>query len=92
MIASWDAEEVGLIGSTEFTELYREELLSKAVVYFNQDCPVKGNASFVIQTDEFLEQALLQSAKDVEGICNSSQSFFQEQGLIRRRKLKKDPL
>ncbi|KAM7539836.1 hypothetical protein Aperf_G00000041331 [Anoplocephala perfoliata] len=92
VIASWDAEEVGLIGSTEFTELYREELLSKAVVYFNQDCPVKGNASFVVRTDQLLEQALLQSAAEVEGACNSSQSFFQEQALKRWKKPKKDPL
>lgn len=80
VIASWDAEEVGLIGSTEFTELYRDELVSKAVVYFNQDCPVKGNAIFSARTDQFLEKAILDSAKSVHGPCNASMSFLTEWG------------
>ncbi|VDD78589.1 unnamed protein product, partial [Mesocestoides corti] len=76
VIASWDAEEVGLVGSTEFTELYREELVSRAVVYLNQDCPVKGNATFVPRADEFLEAALLASAKAARGPCDAGVSLL----------------
>ncbi|KAM3174994.1 hypothetical protein ACTXT7_009406 [Hymenolepis weldensis] len=78
IIGSWDAEEVGLMGSTEFTELFHNELFSKALVYFNQDCPVKGNATFVSRADQFLEKALLQSAKAVQGPCNDSLNFLEE--------------
>ena len=35
--ASWDAEEPGLIGSTEWAEQHAEELQKKAVLYVNSD-------------------------------------------------------
>ncbi|VDO07057.1 unnamed protein product [Rodentolepis nana] len=78
VICSWDAEEVGLMGSTEFTELFHKELFSKALVYFNQDCPVKGNATFALRADQFLERGLLQSATAVQGPCNNSLNFLEE--------------
>ena len=37
IFASWDAEEWGLIGSTEWVEKNAAELREKAVVYFNSD-------------------------------------------------------
>ncbi|VDL96710.1 unnamed protein product [Schistocephalus solidus] len=65
ILASWDAEEIGLIGSTETTELWREELNHRAVIYLNQDCPIKGNATFNGRTDQLLADALLASAAEV---------------------------
>ena len=41
VFASWDAEEEGLIGSTEFAEQHSGELRN-AVVYFNMDVAVAG--------------------------------------------------
>ncbi|MBL8296232.1 MAG: M28 family metallopeptidase [Bryobacterales bacterium] len=35
--ALWDAEEFGLVGSTEWVEKHRDELQRKAVAYFNSD-------------------------------------------------------
>lgn len=35
--ASWDAEEPGLLGSTEWAELHAQELKARAVVYVNSD-------------------------------------------------------
>ena len=35
--ASWDGEEAGLLGSTEWTEAHAEELQRKAVLYINSD-------------------------------------------------------
>jgi N-acetylated-alpha-linked acidic dipeptidase len=35
--ASWDAEEPGLIGSTEWVETHAKELQAKAVLYLNSD-------------------------------------------------------
>jgi N-acetylated-alpha-linked acidic dipeptidase len=42
IVASWDAEEEGLIGSTEWTEQY-EKTLQHAVGYFNVDVAVAGS-------------------------------------------------
>ncbi len=41
VFASWDAEEEGLIGSTEFAEQHADELRN-AVAYFNMDVAVAG--------------------------------------------------
>ncbi len=40
--AAWDAEEQGLIGSTEWVELHADELRSKAAVYINTDSNGRG--------------------------------------------------
>jgi N-acetylated-alpha-linked acidic dipeptidase len=40
--ASWDAEEPGLIGSTEWAETHAEELQRKAVLYLNSDSNARG--------------------------------------------------
>ena len=40
--ASWDAEEPGLIGSTEWAEEHAEELQKKAVLYLNSDTNARG--------------------------------------------------
>jgi N-acetylated-alpha-linked acidic dipeptidase len=42
IFASWDAEEWGLIGSTEWAEKHAGELGNKAVVYFNSDSNRQG--------------------------------------------------
>jgi N-acetylated-alpha-linked acidic dipeptidase len=42
VIASWDGEEWGLLGSTEWAEKHRDELARKAVVYINSDSTGKG--------------------------------------------------
>ncbi|MDA0194967.1 MAG: M28 family metallopeptidase [Bacteroidetes bacterium] len=39
---SWDAEEPGLIGSTEWVEHHKEELQAKAVAYINTDGNGRG--------------------------------------------------
>jgi N-acetylated-alpha-linked acidic dipeptidase len=42
ILACWDAEEYGLIGSTEWVEEHRDELRRKAVAYINVDSAVSG--------------------------------------------------
>src|SRR5690606_937275 len=42
LYASWDGEEQGLIGSTEWVEKHAEELRKKAVVYINSDSNNRG--------------------------------------------------
>jgi len=41
-LCSWDAEEYGLIGSTEWAEEMADELRQKAVAYLNLDAAVSG--------------------------------------------------
>jgi N-acetylated-alpha-linked acidic dipeptidase len=56
VFASWDGEEEGLIGSTEWAEQHEAELGS-AVAYFNTDVAVSGpkfNASAVPSLKQFL--------------------------------------
>lgn len=49
VFALWDAEEFGLVGSTEWVEKHLPELRENAVVYFNSDSngkgPLNGGAS-----------------------------------------------
>lgn len=40
--ASWDGEEPGLLGSTEWVETHSDELRSKAVLYVNSDTNGRG--------------------------------------------------
>jgi N-acetylated-alpha-linked acidic dipeptidase len=42
MIAFWDGEEFGLVGSTEFMEKHADELNQKLVAYINSDSNGKG--------------------------------------------------
>jgi N-acetylated-alpha-linked acidic dipeptidase len=42
VLALWDGEEFGLLGSTEYVEKHQDELSRKAVVYINSDSNSKG--------------------------------------------------
>ena len=42
IFASWDGEEWGLLGSTEWAETHKDELRQKGVVYINSDSNGKG--------------------------------------------------
>ncbi len=58
ILGSWDAEEEGLIGSTEWGEEHEDEL-KQAIAYFNMDVGVSGakfGASGVPSLKEFLRQ------------------------------------
>jgi N-acetylated-alpha-linked acidic dipeptidase len=58
VICSWDAEEEGLVGSTEWTEQHAAEL-AHAVAYFNTDVGVSGpdfNASAVPSLMDFVRE------------------------------------
>ncbi|MEK6280943.1 MAG: M28 family metallopeptidase [Acidobacteriota bacterium] len=43
LMCSWDGEEYGLLGSTEWVEEYADELKQKAVAYLNMDAAVSGS-------------------------------------------------
>ncbi len=64
VFAAWDAEEPGLIGSTEWVEAHAEELSEKAVAYVNTD----GNGRGFLHAagSHVLETLVNQVAGDVQ--------------------------
>ena len=65
MIGHWDAEEHGLIGSTEWVEQMREELSAKAVAYLNFDGAVSGK-KFGASSAPSLKKLIVDATKEVK--------------------------
>ena len=63
VFCAWDAEEPGLIGSTEWAEHHGEELKNKAVAYINTDS--NGRGFLRIAGSHTLEKFINQVARDV---------------------------
>lgn len=61
--ASWDAEEPGLVGSTEWAEAHADELKAKAVAYVNSDTNDRG--FFEAEGSHALQTLVNQVADDV---------------------------
>ncbi|MGH9324602.1 MAG: CocE/NonD family hydrolase, partial [Vicinamibacteria bacterium] len=62
----WDAEEYGLLGSTEFAERRLQELREKAVVYINSD--MYNGDRFAAGGTPSLRDFVRELAKDIPGI------------------------
>ena len=60
---SWDGEEPGLLGSTEWVEEHKKELQEKAVVYINSD--VNGRGFLYAEGSHALEPMMDEISKDV---------------------------
>ena len=65
LIGHWDAEEHGVIGSTEWVEQMRDELSAKGVVYMNFDGAVSGKG-FGASSAPTLKKLLVEASKDVK--------------------------
>ncbi|MFT7517370.1 MAG: N-acetylated-alpha-linked acidic dipeptidase [Myxococcota bacterium] len=67
IIASWDAEEWGLVGSTEWVEEHRDDLIEHAIAYVNLDVAATG-PNFSASCTPGLEATLTSStvANDVK--------------------------
>jgi N-acetylated-alpha-linked acidic dipeptidase len=63
-ITHWDAEEHGLLGSTEWVEHFRAELSAKTVAYLNADAACSG-LNFGAASAPTLKGVLLEAAKAV---------------------------
>ncbi|MFN7919064.1 MAG: M28 family peptidase [Bryobacteraceae bacterium] len=64
VLALWDGEEFGLVGSTEWVEKHRDELQQKAVAYLNSDMNAGG--TFSAGGSFVLERFLGEVARDVK--------------------------
>ncbi|WP_127139809.1 M28 family peptidase [Flagellimonas marinaquae] len=65
LIAHWDAEEHGVIGSSEWVEQLKDELGAKAVAYLNFDGGVSGK-NFGASSSPTLKQLVSEMAKQVD--------------------------
>ena len=65
LIGHWDAEEHGVIGSTEWVEQMRDELNAKGVIYMNFDGAVSGKG-FGVSSAPTLKKLLVEASKDVK--------------------------
>jgi N-acetylated-alpha-linked acidic dipeptidase len=75
MIAHWDAEEHGVIGSTEWVEQFRDQLNAKAVAYINLDAAVAGR-NFGASASPTLKKVIMESAKAVN-FPDSSKTVYE---------------
>jgi N-acetylated-alpha-linked acidic dipeptidase len=75
-LCSWDAEEYGLIGSTEWAEEHAEELQAKAVAYLNMDAAVSGS-NFGASSVPTLWKLIRAVARDV-GDPKTGKSVYQK--------------
>ena len=65
MLALWDGEEYGLLGSTEWVEKHMDELDRNAAVYINSDST--GRGPLVSGGSASLEPFLTEVLRDVDG-------------------------
>ncbi|HXT25796.1 MAG TPA: transferrin receptor-like dimerization domain-containing protein [Candidatus Eisenbacteria bacterium] len=64
LFCAWDAEEPGLIGSTEWAEQHAAELQQHAVVYINSDVSTRGY--FGAEGSHTLEKFINEVARDIQ--------------------------
>lgn len=75
MIGHWDAEEQGVIGSTEWVEEMRDQLKANAIAYMNFDGGVNGR-NFGASAAPSLKKIIMDAAKDVS-YPDSAKSVYQ---------------
>ena len=75
LIGHWDAEEHGVIGSSEWVEQMRDELNAKGVVYMNFDGGVSGK-SFGAAAAPTLKKIMVEASKVVK-YPYTDQSLFE---------------
>ncbi|XP_010516011.1 PREDICTED: probable glutamate carboxypeptidase 2 [Camelina sativa] len=81
LLCSWDAEEFGMIGSTEWVEENVLNLGASAVAYLNVDCAVQGSGFFAgasPQLDGLLVEAL-KLVQDPDAVGLTVEETFKSQ-------------
>lgn len=92
-ICSWDAEEEGLMGSTEWAEQHGAEL-AHAVAYFNTDVGVSGpnfGASAVPSLKQFVRELTHEVPSPKGGSVYEQWQKDQHEGAGRRNAVTRDP-
>jgi N-acetylated-alpha-linked acidic dipeptidase len=82
ILCSWDAEEYGLVGSTEWAEEMATELKEKAVAYLNLDAAVSG-ANFGASSVPSLWKLMRAVTRDVKDPKTGKSVYQQWQDRVR---------
>ncbi|ODN82116.1 hypothetical protein L202_02423 [Cryptococcus amylolentus CBS 6039] len=75
VLASWDAEEYGLIGSTEWAEDFGDWLQENVAVYVNMDSSASGG-NFDAAASPSLAHVIRTAAEEVESSLDPTRSVF----------------
>lgn len=86
IFASWDAEEFGLLGSTEWAEENAKILQERGVAYINSDSSIEGNYTLRVDCTPLLYQLVYELTKEI----SSPDEGFEGKTLYESW-LKKDP-
>ncbi|XP_055471663.1 N-acetylated-alpha-linked acidic dipeptidase 2 isoform X2 [Psammomys obesus] len=86
IFASWDAEEFGLLGSTEWAEENAKILQERSVAYINSDSSIEGNYTLRVDCTPLLYQLVYKVAREI----SSPDDGFESQSLYESW-LQKDP-
>ncbi|MCL7032661.1 hypothetical protein MKW94_020687 [Papaver nudicaule] len=76
ILCSWDAEEFGMVGSTEWVEQNLVNLGSKAVAYLNVDCAVQGPGFFARATPQ-LDNLIIDVTKKIKDPDSEDMEVYQ---------------
>jgi N-acetylated-alpha-linked acidic dipeptidase len=90
ILCSWDAEEYGLIGSTEWAEEMADELKDKAVAYLNLDAAVSG-AHFGASSVPSLWKLMRAATRDVKDPKTGKSVYQQWQDRARENRPEGEP-
>jgi len=85
VLCSWDGEEHGLIGSTEWAEENADELKAKAVAYLNVDVAVSG-PNFGASSVPSLWKLIRAAARDVKDPKSGNSVYQQWQDRAREQR------
>jgi N-acetylated-alpha-linked acidic dipeptidase len=89
ILCSWDAEEYGLVGSTEWAEELAGELKEKAVAYLNLDAAVSG-ANFGASSVPSLWKLMRAVTRDVKDPKSGKSVYQQWQDRARENRAEDD--
>src|SRR6202522_2985388 len=90
VVCSWDGEEVGLTGSTEWGEQFADELRSKAVAYINVDSSTSG-PNFHGQAVASLAPMLVEATHTLHDPSGKSLYEAWKESTARERREAKEP-
>ncbi|KAL2806925.1 N-acetylated-alpha-linked acidic dipeptidase 2 isoform 2 [Daubentonia madagascariensis] len=65
IFASWDAEEFGLLGSTEWAEENAKPLQERSIAYINSDSSIEGNYTLRVDCTPLLYQLVYKLTKEI---------------------------
>ncbi|KAM8817927.1 N-acetylated-alpha-linked acidic dipeptidase 2 isoform 2-T2 [Rhynchonycteris naso] len=74
IFASWDAEEFGLLGSTEWAEENAKTLQERSIAYINSDSSIEGNYTLRVDCTPLLYQLVYKLTKELSSPDNGFES------------------